>query len=147
MLLSCFIGKELERGPDAVGRLLFGDPATFGADADGGEPKTGGGGAGYIAAGAFGTAAVHSRAIQHQACAMVGLLPEIVEAAMLHVFYEGAIGRRHRRYCVPIWYRAGRINGSRRNGQEHTEKDCCGATEHKVSWAALLLTPVHEMGA
>jgi hypothetical protein len=57
------------------------------------SPKAGGGGAGDIAAGTFGASAVHSRAIQHQARAMVGLFPEIREAAVLQVFEEGAIGR------------------------------------------------------
>ena len=35
------------------------------ADADGSEPETGSGGAGDITAGAFGAAAIHSRAIEH----------------------------------------------------------------------------------
>ena len=102
VLLVGLIGEEFERGANALGRLFLRDPAVLGADAEGGEPETGGGGAGDIAAGTFGAATVYPRAIQHQAGATVGLLPEIDETAMLQVFHEGAIGGRDRGDVIGI---------------------------------------------
>ena len=92
VLLIGSIGEKLQGTAHSVGGLVAGDPAVFGADADCGESKPGGGDTGYVAAGTFSAPAVASLARSRtRPVPRIGLLPKIQESAMFEVFQEGSI--------------------------------------------------------
>jgi len=84
-LLSA-VGKETQRGPHALFRLIRLNPLAFGSDAKRGQAKACGSNARHVAMVFIQRRVVGSRAVCNQSSPGISLLPKVLELAAFHVF-------------------------------------------------------------
>jgi len=84
--LLSLIGKETQRGPHALFRLIRLNPLAFGRDAKRGQAKAGSSNARHVAMVLIKRRLVGPRAVGNQSGPGISLLPKVTELAAFHVF-------------------------------------------------------------
>src|SRR5689334_1109248 len=100
-LLKSACIEEAQRVARALECLSSGNPISIESDAERSQTKTSSGDAGDIRVTLRQRRSIDTRAIRHEPCLRIGLLPEVTKRTLLKIVEKGCIGLRGNRKHQP----------------------------------------------